>query len=93
MDCARMRSKSNGNLKDLLMSKDYASLIIDSATHTSTIFASRVAETADWMTLWDKAMDHGPQGTTIIQSLFKMTRPIFGLKPCPFCDETQFYNY
>jgi NAD-dependent DNA ligase len=58
------------------------------------IFASRVAETADWITLWDKAMDHGPQGTTIIQSLFKeMTRPIFGPKPCPFCDETDETHY
>jgi hypothetical protein len=42
----------------------------------------------------DDLRKYGPRGTTIIQSLFKeMTRPIFGPKPCPFCDETQFYNY
>ena len=33
-------------------------------------------------------LDHGAQGTAALQALYRtLTRPSFGQKPCPFCDD------
>ena len=41
-----------------------------------------------WPKLWDMALDHGARGTAALQALFcTLTRPTFGSKPCPFCDD------
>ena len=80
-------SISNTVVKKVILESDRKQRILLASSHESTSLASDVANTLNFLKLWDTALDYGPKGTSAIQRLYKeITRPIYGLKPCPRCD-------
>ena len=63
----------------------------------STIVAAHISSSASWLKLWDMALDHGPQGTSALQALYRtITKPKTG-QNCSICgsivEDTYFEHY
>ena len=74
-------------IKKLILESDWKACLSEASQHQSTSLAAKIATHTTWPKLWDIALDHGTQGTAALQALYHtLTRPSFGQKPCPFCD-------
>ena len=81
------KSEDQHAIKKLIMEADWKASLKEAAKHQSTALAAAIANRTTWPKLWDMALHHGPRGTDALQSLYRtLTRPNFGTKPCPFCD-------
>ena len=69
------------------LSLTWKACLREASQHQSTSHADKIATHTTWPKLWDMALDHSAQGTAALQALYcTLTRPSFGQKPCPFCD-------
>ena len=74
-------------IKKLILETDWKACLNEASRHQSTSLAAKIATHTTWPKLWDMALDHGALGTAALQALYRtLTRPSFGQKPCPFCD-------
>ena len=89
LDCHGMTDgdlEKSEDQQKLIMEADWKASLKEAAKHQSTAPAA-IANRTTWPKLWDMALDHGPRGTDALQSLYRtLTRPNFGTKPCPLCD-------
>ena len=75
------------SIKKLILDTDWKICLSEASQHQSTSLAAKIATHSTGPKMWDMALDHGAQGTTALQALYcTLTRPSFGQKPCPFCD-------
>ena len=75
-------------IKEHILKQDHLKTLAEASSHRSTSLAAKVASEVNWLKLWDLALDHGIQGTSALQALYRtLTTPSFGPSSCPHCTE------
>ena len=73
--------------KKLILDTDWKACPSEETWHLRKSLAAKIATHTTWPKLWDMALDHGTQGTAVLQALYRtLTRSSFCQNPCPFCD-------
>ena len=84
-------------VKKHILKVDWETCVSRASQHSSTIIAAQISSSASGLKPWDIALDHGPQGTSALQALYRMiTKPKTG-QNCSICDsvveDTYFEHY
>ena len=84
-------------VKKHILKVDWETCVSTASQHSSTIVAARICSSTSWLKLWDMALDHGPQGTSALQALYRTTtKPKTG-QNCSVCgstvEDTYFEHY
>ena len=84
-------------VKKHILKVDWETCVSTAGQRSSTIVAARISSSASWLKLWDVALDHGPQGTSALQPLYRtITKPKTG-QNCSICgsivEDTYFEHY
>ena len=71
-------------IKKLILESDWKARLSEASQHQSTSLAAKIATHTTWPKLQGTALH---QDTAALQALYRtLTRPSFGQKPCPFCN-------
>ena len=74
--------------KSCLIEADWKRTISMASLHPSLTHICSSTLVNEWMLLWDQALDYGPIGTRISQTIFKiLSKPMFGDNICCYCSE------
>ena len=72
-------------LKNEILKKDREIILREASSHTSV----GLAETVNWLRVWEEEREKGRYWTKIIQQFFKLiTIPVFSHYNCPKCGDT-----
>ena len=75
--------------REAVVSRDWEIVLEIAKCRKSTKHISHPQIASSWCKLWDLALDHGVCGTRQIQHLLRvMSRPVFGKRECPICNQT-----
>ena len=78
-----------------ILRKDWNCTVREDRTHPSlTIVCATDFIAASWNSTWDQVLVFGVRGTRLMQTLFNsLSRPVFGNKSCPHCEDTITTSY
>ena len=72
--------------KHMLLTLDWALTCQAANSHPSLSCVLSHQIENEWCNVWNCALDYGPHGTKLAQTIFKiLTKPVFGDKICPHC--------
>ena len=81
--------------KSDMLRKDWNRTVREARTHPSLAIACATDFiAASWNSTLDQVLEFGVRGTRLMQTLFNsLSRPVFGNKSCPHCEDTIATSY